>query len=55
MLGNNKWGAIQRSIKQGATTWSNKWGLAMSWSSNTGGNKPKATKNKEENNLQIAN
>ncbi len=39
---------MQRSSKQGTTTWSNKWGVAMLGNSNTDWNKPKVTKKKKQ-------
>jgi hypothetical protein len=42
---------MQRSSKQGATTWSSKWGLAMPGNSNTCESKPKTTKKKEKKEL----
>jgi hypothetical protein len=50
MLGNNKWGTMQGSSKEGTTTWSNKWGITMSGNNNTRRSKPKATKKREKNN-----
>jgi len=41
-------GTMQRSSKQGTTTRSNKWGVAMLGNSNTDWNKPKVTKKKKQ-------